>query len=155
MNSYVRYIAHCVDVIRCSTSILLCPWWFLGGCTRLLLYFNTNKRHSFFFLQNTSCIRKPQVTSGGGGAHPLHPPPRSAPANGAKQPKSASETSRIHPGYLSAIKLRSCPILSPLPPPRSLVTRGTQRQFPPKYILAVNTFWAIQSILNFRFLKLH
>ena len=34
------------------------------GCTRLLLYFNTNKPHSFF-LQNTSCIRKPQVISGG------------------------------------------------------------------------------------------
>ena len=30
-----------------------------------------------FFLQNTSCIRKPQVISGG--VHPLHPPPRSAP----------------------------------------------------------------------------
>ena len=37
------------------------------GCTRLLLYFNTNKPHSFFFfLQSTSCIRKPQVISGGG-----------------------------------------------------------------------------------------
>ena len=36
------------------------------GVTRLLLYFNTNKPHSFlFFLQNTSCIRKPQVISGG------------------------------------------------------------------------------------------
>ena len=34
------------------------PGFFLGGCTRLLLYFNTNKPHSFFFLQNTSCIRK-------------------------------------------------------------------------------------------------
>ena len=34
--------------------------------TRLLLYFNTNKPHSYF-LQNTSCIRKPQVTSGGVG----------------------------------------------------------------------------------------
>ena len=32
----------------------------------------------FFSLQNTSCIRKPQVISRGGG-HPLHPPPRSAP----------------------------------------------------------------------------
>ena len=31
------------------------------------------------FLQNTSCIRKPQVIPGGGGAYPLHPPPRSAP----------------------------------------------------------------------------
>ena len=54
--------------------------FFRRGCTRLLLYFNTNKPHSFFFSQNTSCIRKPQVISGGGGAHPLHPPPRSAPA---------------------------------------------------------------------------
>ena len=53
--------------------------FFRRGCTRLLLYFKTNKPHSFFvFLQNTSCIRKPQVISGMG-AHPLHPPPRSAP----------------------------------------------------------------------------
>ena len=56
-------------------------FFFRRGCARLLLYFNTNKPH-IFFLQNTSCIRKPQVISGGGGeggAHPLHPPPRSAP----------------------------------------------------------------------------
>ena len=35
----------------------------------------------YIHLQNTSCIRKPQVIScgGRGGAHPLHPPPRSAP----------------------------------------------------------------------------
>ena len=51
--------------------------FFRRGCTSLLLYFNTNKPHSFF-LQKTSCIRKPQVISGGC-AHPLHPPPRSAP----------------------------------------------------------------------------
>ena len=56
------------------------PGFFLRrGCARLLLYFNTNKPHSFFFWQNTSCIRKLQVISGRGGAHPLHPPPRSAP----------------------------------------------------------------------------
>ena len=57
--------------------------FFRRGCTRLLLYFNTNKPHSFF-LQNTSCIRKPQVISRGGGkgAHPLHPPPRSGPEKG-------------------------------------------------------------------------
>ena len=56
--------------------------FFRRGCTRLLLHFNTNKPHSFFFWQNTSCIRKPQVISrGGGGAHPLHPPPRSAPVH--------------------------------------------------------------------------
>ena len=54
--------------------------FFRRGCTRLLLYFSTNKPHSFFFLQNTSCIRKPQVISGRGGVHPLHPPLRSAPA---------------------------------------------------------------------------
>ena len=42
--------------------------FFRRGCSRLLLYFNTNKPHSFLFflLQNTSCIRKPQVISGGG-----------------------------------------------------------------------------------------
>ena len=40
--------------------------FFRDGCTRLLLYFNTNKPHRFFW-QNTSCIRKPQVISGGGG----------------------------------------------------------------------------------------
>ena len=33
-------------------------------------------------MQNTSCIRKPQIVSAGG-AHPLYPPPRSAPALGA------------------------------------------------------------------------
>ena len=52
---------------------------FRRGCTRLLLYFNTNRPHSFFFLQNTSCIRKPQVISGGRGVRtlctlPLDPP---------------------------------------------------------------------------------
>ena len=40
--------------------------FFRRGCTRPLLYFNTNKPHSFFFWQNTSCIRKLQVISGGG-----------------------------------------------------------------------------------------
>ena len=55
------------------------PGFFLRrGCTHLLLYFNTNKPHTFFFLQNTNCTRKLQVISGGGGVHPLHPPPRSA-----------------------------------------------------------------------------
>ena len=53
--------------------------FFSRGCTRLLLYCNTNKPQSFFFGQNISCIRKLQVISRGG-AHPLHPPPRSSPA---------------------------------------------------------------------------
>ena len=47
--------------------------FFRKGCTCLLLYFNTNKPHSFF-LQNTSCIRKPQVISGRGGCAPPAPP---------------------------------------------------------------------------------
>ena len=41
------------------------PGFFRRGCTRLLLYFNTNKPHSFLGGQNTSCIRKLQVISGG------------------------------------------------------------------------------------------
>ena len=76
----------CSNVAR-QVAGFCCPFsggsriFFRRGCTRVLLYFNTNEPHSFFFLQNTSCIRKPQVISGRGtGAHPLHPPPRSAPA---------------------------------------------------------------------------
>ena len=56
--------------------------FFRRGCTSLLLYFNTNKPHSFF-LQKTSCIRKPQVISDAGGRGvrtpctlPLDPPLR-------------------------------------------------------------------------------
>ena len=51
------------------------PGFFLGGgaLVSCSVYFNTNKPHSFF-LQNTSCIRKPQVISGGGGAPPAPSP---------------------------------------------------------------------------------
>ena len=49
------------------------PWLFLGGGAPLRNGVTT------FFLDNTSCIRKPQVISEGwGGGAPLHPPPRSA-----------------------------------------------------------------------------
>ena len=48
--------------------------FFRRGCTCLLLYFNTNKPHSFF-LQNTTCIRKRQVIWGGGGCAPPAPSP--------------------------------------------------------------------------------
>ena len=55
-------------------------FFFRRGYTRLLLYFNTNKPHSFF-------CRIPVVLenrrSSQGGAHPLHPPPRSASVLGA------------------------------------------------------------------------
>ena len=51
------------------------------GCTRLLLYFNTNKPHSFFFCRIPVVLENRRSSrGGGGGAHPLHPPPRSAPA---------------------------------------------------------------------------
>ena len=57
------------------------PGFFLGEGA--LVSFSTSAPIShivfFFFSENTGCIRKPQVISGGGGAHPLHPPPRSAP----------------------------------------------------------------------------
>ena len=39
-----------------------------------------NTYHTYLhILQNISCIRKPQVISGRGGTHPLHPLPESAP----------------------------------------------------------------------------
>ena len=76
----------CSNVAR-QVAGFCCPFsggsriLFRRGCTRVLLYFNTNEPHSFFFfLQNTSCIRKPQVISGRGGAGvhpctlPLDPP---------------------------------------------------------------------------------
>ena len=69
---FVLYLS-CRKVIRGGSRI-----FFGRGCTRLLLYFNTNKPHSFF-LRNTSCIRKPQVILGGEGVRtpctlPLDPP---------------------------------------------------------------------------------
>ena len=60
------------------------PGFFVGGGALVSCSSSTPINHIvllfLFFLQNTSCIRKPQVISGRG-AHPLHPPPRSAPQN--------------------------------------------------------------------------
>ena len=57
--------------------------FFWRGCTRLFLYFNTNKPHSFFGFfaeyQLYQLLENRRSSPGGGGAHPLHPPPRSAP----------------------------------------------------------------------------
>ena len=68
-------VSHFAQVSRGGSRI-----FFRRGCTRLLLYFNTNKPHSFFFgeyqlYQKTAG----HLRGGGGGAHPLYPPPRSAP----------------------------------------------------------------------------
>ena len=55
------------------------PGIFLGGGALVSCSTSTPINHiAFFFWQNTSCIRKPQVISGGG-VHLLHPPPRSLP----------------------------------------------------------------------------
>ena len=51
----------------------------LGGGALVSCSTSTPIIHIVFFWQNTSCIRTPQVILGGGGAHPLHPPPRSTP----------------------------------------------------------------------------
>ena len=56
------------------------PGFFLGGGALVSCSTSTPINHIVFFWQNTSCIRKPRVISGGWGVHPLHPPPRSAPA---------------------------------------------------------------------------
>ena len=45
--------------------------------TRLLLYFNTNKPHSFF-LGRIPVVLENRRPSRRGGVHPLHPPPRFA-----------------------------------------------------------------------------
>ena len=55
--------------------------FFRRGCTRLLLCFNTNKPHIFFFCRLPVVLENRRSSQGGGGgAHPLYPPPRSAPA---------------------------------------------------------------------------
>ena len=55
-------------------------FFFRRGCTCLLLYFNTNKPHSFFFVFcRIPVVLENRGSFHGGGAHPLHPPPRSAP----------------------------------------------------------------------------
>ena len=61
------------------------PGFFLGRGALVSCSTSTPINHIvFFFVQNTSCIRKPQVISRGG-VHPLHPPPRSAPASCPKR----------------------------------------------------------------------
>ena len=46
-----------------------------------MFYFNTNKPQSIFFCRIPVVLESHRLSRGGGGvAHPLHPPPRSAPA---------------------------------------------------------------------------
>ena len=53
--------------------------FFRRGCTRLLLYFNTNKPHSFFF-GRIPVVLENRRSSREGGCAPPAPSPRSAPA---------------------------------------------------------------------------
>ena len=70
-RNYIK--TFCIEVLRGGSRT-----FFRRGCTRLLLYFNTNKPHSFFFAE----YQLYQKTAGHlGGAHPLHPLPRSAPGS--------------------------------------------------------------------------
>ena len=50
------------------------PGFLLGGGALVSCSTSTPKNHTYIFFL--------QVISGGGGAHPLHPPPRSAPGTG-------------------------------------------------------------------------
>ena len=43
------------------------PGFFLGGGALVSCSTSTPINHIVFFSQNTSCIRKPQIVSGGGG----------------------------------------------------------------------------------------
>ena len=82
--------SHVVDPGRSASCTRGCvllvpgadPGFFLGGGALVSCSTSTPINYIVFFWWNTSCIRKPQVISGGvgGGAHPLHPPPRSATA---------------------------------------------------------------------------
>ena len=51
------------------------PGFFLGGDALVSCSSSTPINHIVFFLQNTSCIRKPQVISGGGGGGCTPPAP--------------------------------------------------------------------------------
>ena len=89
---HFQYLSHCSCIPGAQTKLIkqiksiiqaihCCRGrsriFFRRGRTRLLLYFNTNKPLFFFFWAE---YRLYQKTAGHlGGAHPLHPPPRSAP----------------------------------------------------------------------------
>ena len=65
--------------------------FFRRGCTRILLYFNTNKPHSFFCRIPVVLENRRSSQGGGGGAHPLHPSPRSAPGENGRLRRAWSE----------------------------------------------------------------
>ena len=83
------------------------PGFFSGGGALVSCSTSTPVNHIVFWGQNTSCIRKPQVISGRGGANPLHPPPRSAPDSFHYHSKKTScgLTKQNFLGIISSISL--------------------------------------------------
>ena len=84
--------SHVVDPGRSASCTRGCvllvpgadPGFFLGGgCTRLLLYFNTNKAHSFFFCRIPVVLENRRSSQGGGGGAP----PRSSPEFDISSPR--------------------------------------------------------------------
>ena len=59
-RNYIK--TFCIEVLRGGSRI-----FFRRGCTRLLLYFNTNKPHSFFFFRRIPVVSENRRSSRGGG----------------------------------------------------------------------------------------
>ena len=58
------------------------PGFFLGGGALVSCSTSTTINHIvFFFGRIPVVLENPRSSQGGGGAHPLHPPPRSAPGS--------------------------------------------------------------------------
>ena len=77
MNSLKRVRAFQIELA--FESARADPGIFLGGGALVSCSTSTPINHIVFFLQNTSCIRNPQVISGGGEGGCAPPAPRSAP----------------------------------------------------------------------------
>ena len=89
--------AHCLDIFIFKILLSVQTWadancmysrggsriFFRRGCTRLLLYFNTNKPHSFFFCRIPVVLENRRSSQGGGVrtpcSLPLDPPLYSGP----------------------------------------------------------------------------
>ena len=94
------------------------PVFFLGGGALISCSSSTPINHIvIFFWQNTSCIRKLPVISGGGGVHPLHPPPRSAPDEEVTHYRETAFGEMLLGNFftlqLAALFLRRSPAYSP------------------------------------------
>ena len=69
MGDYAFMSPNCLKLQKKEKELFtgVDPGFFLGGGSLVSCSTSTPINHIVYFLQNTSCIRKPQVTSGGGG----------------------------------------------------------------------------------------